>query len=540
MKHPYYTMNQYMQTRYGKKMRKICIDGGFTCPNRDGTCGFGGCTFCGARGAGEQLDPTKSIREQAETVLSKAAPDSAWIVYFQNFTNTYAPVSVLKARYDAALFDDRVKVLDIGTRPDCITEEVAALLAEYAKHYEVWVELGLQTANDETARCINRGYPLARYTEAVAMLKRYGLPVITHIIIGLPGETREDVLHTIRVLNAHHTDGVKIHSLFVMRGTQLAEEYARGSFTPITMQEYIGTAVEALKILSPDTVVHRMTGNCLRADLIAPDWIPQRDLILCTIDRIMAANGWTQGCQYDASAQENVSCETPAADNGKEIDSMKKAILFDLDGTLLDTLADLRDSLNAALERFGLLPRSTEDVRRFVGNGIAKLVERAIPSGLEDPLYPAVLAETKRLYALHCEDQTKPYEGILAMLDTLHDEGYAVGVVSNKPDPQVKMLCTEHFGSRVTVAIGSQEGQALKPAPDALLRASAELGTDPAHTIYVGDSDVDVETAANTGVPCISVLWGFRNKPEIERAGGSVFVTAAAEIPAQAARIFGD
>lgn len=298
MEHPYQTMNRYMQAKYGKKIRKICIDGGFTCPNRDGTCGTGGCTFCGARGAGEQLDPSRSIREQAEAVLQKAPQDSAWIVYFQNFTNTYAPVSVLKERYDAALTDERIKVLDIGTRPDCITEEIAALLAEYAKTYEVWVELGLQTANDSTAKAINRGYDLRCFTRAVQILHKYHLPVIVHMIIGLPGESAEDVMHTVRTVNAHHVFGVKIHSLFVMKNTALEQQYLRGEFVPITMNEYIDRAISAVTHLDPAIVIHRMTGNCLRGLLTAPDWITQRDLILVTIDRRMQANGWKQGCFY--------------------------------------------------------------------------------------------------------------------------------------------------------------------------------------------------------------------------------------------------
>ena len=302
MKHPYYTMNQLMHEHYGKKIRKICIDGGFTCPNRDGTCGTGGCTFCGERGAGEQLDPTKTIREQAEAVLSKAAPDSAWIVYFQNFTNTYAPVPVLRERYDAALIDERIRVLDIGTRPDCITEEIAAMLAEYAKKYEVWVELGLQTANDTTADRINRGYHLPCFLNAVRLLKQYGLPVIVHVILGLPGETLDDVLQTIRTVNAVGADGIKIHSLFIMKNTVLAEQYLAGEFVPISMQTYIDWAIEALTHLSPEIVVHRMTGNCLRDQLLAPDWIIQRDLILTTIDRRMAADGLTQGCKYSGDA----------------------------------------------------------------------------------------------------------------------------------------------------------------------------------------------------------------------------------------------
>lgn len=300
MKHPYHTMNDLMHEKYGQKIRKICVDGGFTCPNRDGTCGTGGCTFCGARGAGEQLDPTKTIREQVLARLENAPADSAWIVYFQNFTNTYAPVSILKERYDSALIDGRIKILDIGTRPDCITEEIAALLGEYAKNYEVWVELGLQTANDQTARAINRGYDLACFTRAVEILKRHGLPVIVHMILGLPGESIVDVLQTVDVLNAHHVDGIKVHSLFIMRNTVLAEQYLHGEFQPISMQTYIDWAIEVLTHISSDITIHRMTGNCLREELLAPDWIPQRDLILVTIDRRMYAEGLYQGCKYNA------------------------------------------------------------------------------------------------------------------------------------------------------------------------------------------------------------------------------------------------
>lgn len=288
-------MNDLMHEHYGMKIRKICIDGGFTCPNRDGTCGTGGCTFCG-----EQLDPAKTIREQAEAVLRNAPAESRWIVYFQNFTNTYAPVSVLSERYDAALFDDRVRVLDIGTRPDCITPEIADLLAEYAQRYEVWTELGLQTASDRTAEAINRGCDLQCFEDAVRLLHSRGLPVIVHIILGLPHETLDDIKHTVSVLNRCRADGVKIHSLFVMKHTKLAEQYENGEFTPISMRTYIDWAIWTLTHLRPETVIHRLTGNCLRDRLLAPDWIMQRDLILCTIDRRMQANGWKQGCFYAA------------------------------------------------------------------------------------------------------------------------------------------------------------------------------------------------------------------------------------------------
>lgn len=298
MKHPYHTLNERMQARYGRKIRKICVDGGFTCPNRDGRCGTGGCIFCGERGAGEQLDPTKTIRQQVETAMQQR-PGNEWILYFQNFTNTYAPVSVLKERYDAALIDDSIRVLDIGTRPDCITDEIAELLAGYAGKREVWVELGLQTANDDTAMRINRGYPLSVFYDAVRILKRHGLSVIVHIILGLPGETLTDIRRTVAVLNECGVDGVKIHSLFIMKHTALAELYQSGAFTPVSMQTYIGWAIDTLTRLSPDMTVHRVTGNCLRSELLAPDWIIERDRILCTIDRRMYAEGLTQGCRYE-------------------------------------------------------------------------------------------------------------------------------------------------------------------------------------------------------------------------------------------------
>ena len=518
MKHPYLTMSRYLQEKYGQKIRKICIDGGFTCPNRDGTCGFGGCTFCGERGAGEQLDASKTIREQAEAVLAKAKPDSAWIVYFQNFTNTYAPVSVLRERYDAALIDSRIKVLDIGTRPDCIDGEVCALLAEYAKKYEVWVEIGLQTANDRTAESLNRGYRLDRFLDAVQMLKAYGLPVIVHIILGLPGESLSDIRRTVDILNELHIDGIKIHSLFIMRNTVLAKQYQDGEFTPISMQTYIAWVMDVLTRLSPETVVHRVTGNCLRSELLAPDWILQRDLMILSIDRQMQANGLTQGCSYTKSEG------TPVVYRDK------KTIIFDLDGTLLNTLHDLAAGVNLALQKFGYPQRTTEEVRQFVGNGLGKLVERALPNGLQNPDYQPVLNETRAQYAAHREDTTAPYDGIPEMLDALLAAGYTLGVVSNKPDIHVKALCKTHFGDRIAAAVGAKDGVRLKPAPDALLSVMELLHADKSNTVYIGDSDVDLETARNTEIPCISVLWGFRDMPFLRAAGGCIFVQEPKEI----------
>ena len=193
----YNNLSGYLRKKYGKRLSKICVDGGFGCPNRDGTRGVGGCIFCGERGAGEHIDCTRSIREQVESALSKAKAGEEFIVYFQNFTNTYADTKTLRERYDAALIDERIKILAIGTRPDCIDEERAALIASYKERCDVWVELGLQSSSDETARRINRGYESEEFVRAVEILDKYSIPTVAHLIVGLPGENIENVKNTV-------------------------------------------------------------------------------------------------------------------------------------------------------------------------------------------------------------------------------------------------------------------------------------------------------------------------------------------------------
>lgn len=210
--------------------------------------------------------------------------------------------------------------------------------------------------------------------------------------------------------------------------------------------------------------------------------------------------------------------------------SAKKAIIFDLDGTLLDTLTDLRNSVNEALTLQGLPTRTTEEIRQFVGNGIATLAARAVPNGIGNPHYKAVLADTRRLYAEKSREHTKPYDGIPELLSLLHDNGYALAVVSNKPDAQVKALCTAFFGGQIQATVGNREGFALKPAPDSVFAVMRELGCTAEEAVYVGDSDVDVLTAKNAEIPCISVLWGFRDRAALEQAGGSVFAHTPAEM----------
>ncbi len=221
-------------------------------------------------------------------------------------------------------------------------------------------------------------------------------------------------------------------------------------------------------------------------------------------------------------------------------EKIRRSVIFDLDGTLLDTLTDLKNSLNIALQQSGFPERTQDEVRRFVGNGLAKLVERAVPQGKENPLYETVLLETRTQYALHCEEFTAPYDGILPMLRVLHDAGYALGVVSNKPHKQVVSLCETYFSGYMDGAAGGQDGIPLKPAPDSICSMMSQLQSDAAHTVYVGDSDVDIDTARNAGVPCISVLWGFRDIDLLIKAGGTLFVDAPSEITHKVSEIFGD
>lgn len=288
----YYNLSTYLRSKYGKRLKKICIDGGFSCPNRDGKCGTGGCIYCGERGSGEHIDPKASISAQVTDALKNSAADELFIAYFQNFTNTYAPIDVLKERYDAALIDDRIRILSIGTRPDCITREVCELLSSYAAGREVWVELGLQTANDKTAEIINRGYKLDVFERALALLNEYSLKAVVHIIIGLPDESEDDVRKTADYVASLNVFGVKIHSIYVMQGTQLAKMYAKKRYTPPTLDEYARLAAYTLSVMPKDTVIHRITGDCPKGKLIAPDWNTDKNGIISKInDEIQKSSG---------------------------------------------------------------------------------------------------------------------------------------------------------------------------------------------------------------------------------------------------------
>ena len=296
----YKNLSGYFREKYGRRLSKICIDGGFSCPNRDGRVGVGGCIFCGERGAGEHIDATINITEQVRRALSAASEDELFVAYFQNFTNTYADVETLRERYDAALIDERIKVLAIGTRPDCIDEEKCKLIASYKGKADVWVELGLQTASDKAAKIINRGYESRVFADAVEMLSRYEIPVVVHLIVGLPTEGSEEIKKTVAFLRDKPIWGIKIHSIYVSRGTRLAEMYERGEYVPPTKEEYLQSVVYILTHINPQIIVHRLTGDCPEELLLAPDWNRGKLKIIDDIRVEMEKAGLSQGCEYGA------------------------------------------------------------------------------------------------------------------------------------------------------------------------------------------------------------------------------------------------
>lgn len=288
----YRTVNRYYRERFGCKVYKLSIDAGFTCPNRDGTLDTRGCIFCGADGGGAFAAGTApSIQELLEDAKQRVrAKDQGgkYIAYFQAFTNTYAPVDRLRQLYTAAMEPEDVVGLAIGTRPDCLDDDVIALLVELDQVKPICVELGLQTIHDHTARYLRRGYPTAVYDDAVARLKAAGLEVVTHIILGLPGETADMAVQTTRHAVAAGTDGVKFHLLHVLQGTDLAQDYLAGRFRCLSLEDYAQTLKACLSVLPPQIVVHRITGDGAKRDLIAPAWSADKKRVLAYLTRYLS------------------------------------------------------------------------------------------------------------------------------------------------------------------------------------------------------------------------------------------------------------
>ena len=285
----YNRLTEYLKNKFGERTLKICIDGGFTCPNRDGTAGIGGCIFCSEHGSGDHLNSSKNIQAQIESYFSsyRSTRANKFIAYFQNFTNTYDTIANLKLKYDSALIDDRIVALAVATRPDCITEEVVKLLKSYNEKYYVWVELGLQTANDQTGILINRGYSSKQFSDAVALLNKYKIDVVTHIMVGLPGETNDDLHNTVKFINNHNIQGLKIHSTYVIQNTKLAQMYYDGKYTPLELDNYLNSVVYILTHISPNIVIHRISGDAPKDLLIAPEWNAHKKVVLNGVDRII-------------------------------------------------------------------------------------------------------------------------------------------------------------------------------------------------------------------------------------------------------------
>ena len=280
----YTTLNDHYRAKFGCKVYKLSIDGGFTCPNRDGTVGFGGCIFCSAAGSGEfaagENSSVAAQLEQAKTRVSAKNKGGKYIAYFQSFTNTYAPVEVLQEKFTAALAPEDIVGLSVGTRPDCLPEDVIALLSELNRIKPVTVELGLQTIHDPSIAYIRRGYVNQVYFDAVARLKAAGLEVVTHIILGLPGETALMAAETTRKAVEAGTDGVKFHLLHVLRGTDLETDYLAGKFECLSLEEYTQWLKLCLAELPPRVVVHRLTGDGAKRDLVAPLWSADKKRVL--------------------------------------------------------------------------------------------------------------------------------------------------------------------------------------------------------------------------------------------------------------------
>ena len=290
-------LSDHYRETFGCKVYKLSLNGGFSCPNRDGTLGTGGCIFC--TGSGEFAEggpePIALQLERAKQRVSVKNKNGKYIAYFQAFTNTYAPVERLRQLYYQAIAPEDIVGLAIGTRPDCLGSEVVALLAEVNRKKPVSVELGLQTIHEETARYLRRGYEAGVYFDAVWRLKAAGIEVVTHIILGLPGETPEMMVETTRAAVQAGTDGVKFHLLHVLRGTDLEKEYSSGKVRCLTMEEYGGILKQCIAVLPEETVVHRITGDGAKKDLIAPLWSADKKRVLNYLHQVLEERPTTVG-----------------------------------------------------------------------------------------------------------------------------------------------------------------------------------------------------------------------------------------------------
>ena len=299
----YRSLNSFLREQFGEKVYKLALDGGFTCPTRDGTLDTRGCVFC-AGGSGEFAVPVSDDVNAAIEAAKKIVTDKGgkkFIAYYQSFTGTYAPVSRLRELYTKTLLHPEIVALSIGTRPDCLPDEVIALLAELNRKKPVWVELGLQTVHESTARYIRRGYPLPVFEDAARRLQDAGIMVIVHMIIGLPGETPEMMVETARHIGESEAEGIKFQLLHVLEGTDLAIDYQSGRFQELSLEEYIRVLEQCIEVIPPDVVVHRLTGDGAKRQLIAPLWSADKKHVLNEINRAFDRDQVLQGRRWSPS-----------------------------------------------------------------------------------------------------------------------------------------------------------------------------------------------------------------------------------------------
>lgn len=296
---PYLDLNTHLRSRFGTRVQKISLDAGLTCPNRDGRVGAGGCLYCNPRGSGtgaaaRGLSLTAQL-QQGLARLKERYRAVKFIAYFQSFSNTYAPVAQLRRLYDEALAFPEVVGLSLGTRPDCLEDEVLELLAEYSRKRLLWLELGLQSAHDQTLKALNRGHDVACFTQAVARAASRGLEVVAHVILGLPGEGPDEMAATAAYLARLPLQGVKIHLLYVVKGSNLAGLFQAGAYTCLTEGQYVRLVVDFVELLPPQFVIHRLTGDPHRQELLAPGWCLDKARVLGRIREEFARRGRRQG-----------------------------------------------------------------------------------------------------------------------------------------------------------------------------------------------------------------------------------------------------
>lgn len=302
--HKYNTLSDYLKNKYLSKVFKVSLDGGFTCPNRDGSISTKGCIYCSDAGSGEfsgnRIDSLQKQFLEIKNIISKKWPNSKYIVYFQSFTNTYAPLSHLKQLFEESItLDEQIVAISIATRPDCLPNDVIDYLAELNKRIPVIIELGLQSTNEKTRKYINRGYSLNVFTNAVNRLRKNNIETVVHIINGLPTDTIDDMINTIKYINTIDIQGIKIHNLYIVKNSRLGQKYLENPFPMLSLQEYVNIVTEQLAILHPNIIIHRINGDPKKKELIVPIWSLKKFVIMNEIDKEMIKKKYFQGIKYN-------------------------------------------------------------------------------------------------------------------------------------------------------------------------------------------------------------------------------------------------